>query len=69
MSRTLEYQNYKGSIEVDNADFSLSGKILYIDGDYSYQGDTFEELEQNFRKAVDAHMAASGEKDEGIPFL
>ncbi len=62
--RTLEYRGYRGSIEVDTADFSLFGKILFIEEDYPYQGETFEDLEQKFQTAVDDHIKSC--QDAGI---
>lgn len=65
---TFEYRNYRGSIEVDTSDFSLSGKILHIEEDYPYKGDTFEELEEAFKKQVDKHMQACLDAGQTPPF-
>ncbi len=65
---TFEYRNYRGSIQVDTADFSLSGKILHIEEDYSYKADTFEELEVEFKKQVDKHMQACLDAGQTPPF-
>ncbi len=64
----FEYRNYHGSIEVNTSDFSLSGKILYIEEDYSYKADTFEELEVEFKKQVDKHMQACIDAGQTPPF-
>ncbi len=66
--RTLEYKGYRGSIEVDTADFSLFGKILFIEEDYPYQGDTFEDLEQKFQTAVESHIKSCREAGIDPPF-
>jgi len=53
--KTVVHKGYHGTIEVDTRDYSLFGKILYLDEEITYRGRTFEELEENFRRAVEDH--------------
>ena len=66
--KTVVHKGYHGTIEVDNRDYSLYGKILFLDDDLLYKGQSFEELEKNFRKAVEDHILACQEKGEKPPF-
>lgn len=66
--RTVEYKGYHGSIKVNTKDYSLFGTILFIDEEITYSGQSFAELEENFRKAVDAHRQLCREKGEEPPF-
>lgn len=66
--RTVEYKGYHGSIKVNTKDYSLFGTILFIDEEITYSGQGFAELEENFRKAVDAHRQLCREKGEEPPF-
>ncbi len=66
--RTIEHKGYRGSIEVDTKDYSLFGKILFIDEELTYSGQTFEELERDFRKAVEVHIELCRESGQEPPF-
>ena len=66
--KTLHYKGYQGSIDVNTIDFTLSGKILFINEDYPYSGDSFEELEQNYQKAVEDHIKSCNEAGVEPPF-
>ena len=66
--RTVEHKGYHGTIEVDTKDYSLLGKILFIDDEITYSALTFEELEQDFRKAVEGHIQICKEKGQEPPF-
>ncbi len=66
--KTLVHRGYHGSIEVNTKDYSLSGSILFIDSDFSYKGETFEELEKNFISQVEKHIAHCKEKGIPVPF-
>lgn len=65
---TFEYRGYRGTIEVDTSDFSLSGKILYLEEDYTYKAETFDELEEEFKKQVEKHMQACIDAGQTPPF-
>lgn len=54
--KTIILKGYHGTIEVDTTDYSLYGKILFIDEEISYQGETFAEFEENFQKVVEDHI-------------
>jgi predicted HicB family RNase H-like nuclease len=52
----LEYKGYIGSIEYSREDRLLYGKVLGITGLISFEGTTGEELETDFREAVDSYF-------------
>ncbi|MEX2591433.1 MAG: type II toxin-antitoxin system HicB family antitoxin [Anditalea sp.] len=63
----LEYKGYTGSIEYNEEDNLLYGQILGVQGLLSYEGITGKELEDDFKKAIDAYLTdckASGRKPE-----
>ncbi len=63
--KTMIHKGYHGSIEINKIDYSLLGKILFLNEDITYQGASFVELEERFRQAVDSHRArcqAQGEE-------
>lgn len=66
--RTIIHKGYHGTIEVDSNDYSLSGKILFIDQESTYRGGTFEELEADFQRAVEEHIKVCMKKGEQPPF-
>ena len=52
---TLEHRSYKGSVNGDEG--SYWGKVKNTESDrVSYQGSTLEELEENFKKALDLYL-------------
>ncbi len=65
---TVTHKGYHGTIEVNNTDYSLFGKILFIDEHITYKGQSFAELEQDFRKAVEGHIQLCKEKGQEPPF-
>ena len=66
--KTIEHKGYHGTIEVNSADYSLHGKILFLDEEITYTGETFAELEASFQKAVDVHIKLCQDKGEEPPF-
>lgn len=66
--KTVIHKGYHGTIEVNTIDYSLHGSILFIDEEVCYIGQSFMELEQNFQKAVEAHIQACKEKGQDPPF-
>lgn len=66
--KTIEHKGYHGTIEVNTDDFSLFGKILFLDEEISYAGETFAELETSFQTKVDSHIKQCREKGEEPPF-
>ena len=55
--KNLEYKGYTGSIEYSKEDDLLFGKVLGINGLISYEGRTGNELETDFKEAIDAYLA------------
>lgn len=66
--KTIVHKGYHGTIKVDTKDYSLFGTILFIDEEMNYSGATFTELEEDFQKAVEAHIAQCAEKGIEPPF-
>lgn len=66
--KTLIHKGYHGTIEVNTSDYSLHGTILFIDGEFAYHGKTFEELEANFREAVERHRQQCKDNGQDLPF-
>lgn len=66
--KTITHKGYHGTIEVNTSDFSLYGKVLFIDEDISYTGTTFEELDSNFQKAVESHIKECRDRGQEPPF-
>lgn len=63
----LEHKGYTGSIEYSQEDNLLYGKVLGIRGLISYEGETGQLLEKDFKEAVDAYLndcKAVGKKPE-----
>ena len=67
--KTVTHKGYHGTIEVNTKDYSLYGKILFIDEDFSYSGQSFAELEEDFRQGVEAHIQLCTDKGQEPPFL
>ena len=61
----LEYQGYYGSVEYSKEDKCLYGKVLGMTKDcITYEGNTVEELENDFRNAIESYL--EGCKELGI---
>ena len=52
----LEYKGYYGSVEFDLESKKLYGQLLGIKGAYIYEGNTLEELENDFKQFVDDYL-------------
>ena len=53
----LEYKGYYGSIEYNKEDKCLCGKVLGMTKDLIlYEGNTIEELENDFENAIDSYL-------------
>ena len=52
----LEYKGYTGSIEYSSEDNLLFGKVLGIRGLISYEGETGQLLELDFREAINTYL-------------
>ncbi len=61
--KNLDYKNYTGTIEYSKEDDLLYGKVLGIKGLISYEGKTGQELESDFKEAVDMYLAQCKQED------
>jgi len=53
----LEYKGYKGSVEYSKADICLFDRVLGLnDALVLYEGDSIEELEEDFRNGIDSYI-------------
>ena len=70
MSNIMEYKNYVGSVELSEEDELLYGKLLGIRALVSYEGNTVQELIENFHSAVDDYLelCADEEKEPERPY-
>lgn len=66
--KTVMHKGYHGTIKVNTRDYSLFGTILFIDEEISYSGQSFAELEDNFRIAVENHIRLCRDKGQDPPF-
>lgn len=66
--KTIVHRGYHGTIEVNTSDYSLSGRILFLDENIAYHGTSFTELETNFRRAVEEHIGQCRDKGQEPPF-
>lgn len=67
MSNTIEYKGYVGSVEFSQTDCLLFGKVMGIRALISYDGQTAQELIEDFHAAVDDYLAlcaAEGKQPE-----
>jgi predicted HicB family RNase H-like nuclease len=66
----LEYKGYKAKVEVDQVTGRLYGKVLDIVGEIPFEGETFKDVEQEFRKSIDAYLDFYSKmgKEPGKPF-
>ena len=58
----LKYKNFIGSVEYNETDKILFGKVLGIRGLISYEGQNVDELEQDFRAGIDEYLEVCKEK-------
>lgn len=66
--KTIVHKGYHGTIEVNTRDYTLYGKILFLDEEISYRGKSFEELDTNFRIAVENHIKNCKALGQAPPF-
>lgn len=57
MNNTIEYRGYVGSVEFSEQDKLFYGKVLGIRSLISYEGETGEELLEDFHGAVDEYLS------------
>lgn len=56
MEKLLKYKQYAGTIEYDLDEKILYGEVLFVKSSLQYQGTTIDELEDDFRSAVDEYL-------------
>lgn len=56
MKETFKHKGFDGSMEFSFEDKCLVGEILFIQSKVIYVGDTYDELEQAFKDAVDVYI-------------
>ena len=61
----LKYKGYAGSVEYNEEDNCLFGKVLGLKKDcITYEGETISELKSDFEGAIDDYLASC--KDRGV---
>lgn len=63
MSNLLSYKNYNGTVEYSKNDNCLFGKIVGLKSLLSYEGDSVQELEQDFRNVIDEYLRDCAERN------
>ncbi|MBN2867006.1 MAG: type II toxin-antitoxin system HicB family antitoxin [Thiotrichales bacterium] len=58
MSELMEYKGYLGTVEYSAEDHCLYGKLAYIRALVNYEAQTVEDLEREFRNAVEQYLAS-----------
>ncbi len=62
---TLKYKGFIGNVAYSDEDKIFFGKIVGIDGLVNYEGKSVDELNRNFKEAVNDYIAFC--KEEGLP--
>lgn len=62
MSNLLSYKNYNGTVEYSKDDECLYGKVVGIKSLLSYEGNSIQELEQEFKNTVDEYLKDCAER-------
>ncbi|HBK30729.1 type II toxin-antitoxin system HicB family antitoxin [Limibacterium fermenti] len=53
---TLEYKGYTGTVEFSVPDKCFHGRVLGISHLFTFEGNTIEELEEDFRRCIDDYL-------------
>lgn len=56
MKNIMQYKGYYGSIEIDNENLILFGKLEFIRSLVSYEGESAKEIREAFEGAVDDYL-------------
>lgn len=56
MSNLLSYKNYNGTVEYSKEDECLFGKVVGIKSLLSYEGNSVQELEKDFKNVIDEYI-------------
>lgn len=59
----LEYKGYNGSIDFSLADNCLFGKVIGIRPSITYEGNTLDELRDDFQNGIDDYLNYCNEKN------
>jgi len=60
----MKYGDYVGTIEFDTDDKILYGKVIGISDEITYEGNTLDELETDFRETIDEYIEFCKEIDK-----
>jgi predicted HicB family RNase H-like nuclease len=63
MSSLLSYKNYNGTVEYSKDDECLFGKVVGIKSLLSYEGNSIQELEQDFQNVIDDYISDCEERN------
>ena len=63
MSNLLSYKNYNGTVEYSKEDKCLFGKVIGIKSLLSYEGDSVQELEEDFQDVIDRYLEDCKERN------
>jgi predicted HicB family RNase H-like nuclease len=63
MSNLLSYKNYNGTVEYSKGNGCLFGKVVGIKSLLSYEGNSIQELEQDFKNVIDEYLADCEERE------
>ena len=62
MNNLLEYKGYYDTVEYSAADNVLVGKVIGVNSLISYESETIESLNNDFKAAVDDYLSLCAEK-------
>lgn len=63
MSNLLSYKSYNGTVEYSREDNCLFGKVIGIKSLLSYEGDSVQELERDFKNVIDEYLKDCEERN------
>lgn len=63
MSNLLSYKTYNGTVEYSREDECLYGKVIGIKSLLSYEGQSVQELEQDFKAVIDEYLEDCKERN------
>lgn len=63
MSNLLSYKKYNGTVEYSKEDGCLFGKVIGIRSLLSYEGNSLQELVQDFQNVIDDYLLDCKERN------
>lgn len=63
MSNLLSYKNYNGTVEYSKEDKCLFGKVVGLKSLLSYEGNSVQELEEDFQNVIDEYLNDCDERN------